>query len=666
MTRRAAACVTAAALVLGLAACVPEPQDGEARRDPAPSFADARTTQVDERGDRWSAAHVSIDVPRDAVRANAANITVGDPLGEADSGIARELFGTPVRIETPTVLSQPASLSWDVSDLSSAAASAATAVRWDRDLRVWRPSPDPVSVEDGRLTVAATEPGIVSWAAPVLQTIADAEDQDAAAPSCTDAALPSWAGAFADPDAARPESAIAACREAHRDDVLTVRTVNRDDTARVLTLDGDEAFDWVTRDSSLTAFWQTAAGLVDDDGTVLLPPGAEVATGIDEAGRASARIDTRTAALDLLSAFSAHVSFGEVSDRHVSALVETLSGCVAGPAPLADAASVTALGLTLTACAQDLTDPDSDASGTLSENAGAGEESAADTQGERAVAAAIRVAAAGAFDEIAAARSEALIAASASPLGGASWAVLPSGGGGDLGSWTPTCTDAESDASALYAVLAGRPEAAEASSLADLPGWRTDAADAVAPLASCSPDERARFAAQLPDLWPDPDAALAPVEALAGLGLALLSCEDLFTLTAPVSGGFHTLRGISASGTGRVACGWSAEEGRSIDDADLPSYVQVWVSHENADADEVTRRRTEASAGELGLQESDVLDAAGGFVVGAYVPTGLELESWLPGYRIAVTTTSGDDPAQWRMSEAIAAVEAIATALTDD
>ena len=124
------------------------------------------------------------------------------------------------------------------------------------------------------------------------------------------------------------------------------------------------------------------------------------------------------------------------------------------------------------------------------------------------------------------------------------------------------------------------------------------------------------------------------------------------------------MRGIAAPGAGRVACGWASRPDVTPDDAHA-SRVQVWVSREDADADEVARRRAEAQRSELGgVQESPALGAAGGFVVGAYVPAGLELEAWLPGYRIVVTAMSPDDPAQWRLRDGVAAVERIAGPLT--
>jgi len=656
--RRLAAGAIAAAVALSLTACVAEPSEGEAQRDPAPSFADARTTQVDAEGARWSAAGVAIDVPGGAVRTNVANVTVGARIGEADSGIAREVFGTPVRLESAGAFADPITVTWDLSTLPAEAAASASLVRWDPDLRVWAPEPGAV-VEGGRLTAGITQPGTVAWAAASVQN-ATAPTPAADLPACGDAELPGWVATYADPDAERPESAITACVETHRSDVLTVRTRSRDDVPRALTLTGEAAFDWVTRERGGSRFWALAATLVDDERTALLPPGGGVDVGLSEpdggAHRAVARVDVRTAALDLLAAFARRVSLGEVPDASTTGLLSHLFRCAtAGGGEVQDTSAVAALGAALTTCAQQVP--------------GAGEAStAAEVQGRRAAEAAARIGASGAFEELAEARSEALVAAAAAPAGGASWTVL---GGSDpavLGAWEPTCDDAEADAAALFANLAGAPEfAGTDGSLATHPGWPTATVAAVAPFASCSPDDRARFAAQLPDQWADPEAARLAVDALAGLGLSLLSCDDIYELAAPLAEGFHGLRGITASGTGRVACGWASERGKAVTDPGIRSRVQVWVSRESADAEEVAQRRSEAEKTELGgVQRSDILDAAGGFVVGAYVPTGLELESWLPGYRIVVTTTSADDPAQWRMREGVEAVERIAAALTAD
>ncbi|WP_309068702.1 hypothetical protein [Microbacterium sp.] len=656
---RAAAAITAATLVLGLAACVPEPSAGEARRDPAPSFADARTTQVDRDGDQWTSGDVTVDVPEGAVTTNVANVTVGARIGGADSGIASEVFGTPVRLDTPTAFRAPVTLSWDVSDVPAEAAAAAALVRWDDDRHVWVPEPGAPAVADGALSVQMSGSGIVTWATSALDDAA-APVAGPAAPRCEDAVLPDWVGASADPDLARPESAIATCFEAHQSDVLTVRTRSRETTTRALELTGDATFAWVTRDDAGDRVWRVAAGLVDDEGTALLPPGGGVDVGLsagEPALRAVARVDTRTATVDLLTAFARHVSLGQVPDPSVTELISDLYDCGAAQTrPLDDASTVAELGTTLTACAAELTEPP--AIGPEAE--------ATQVQGARAAAAAIRVGAAGAFDTLAAASAETLVAAAAAPPGGASWTVLADREAPTLDSWTATCRDIESDAAALFAVLAQQPRFRSATGdLATTPAWRDAAATAVAPLAECTPDERARFASRLPDEWPDPEAAHVVVDAIAALGLSLLTCDDLFDLAAPLAKGFHELRGITASSSSRVACGWAAEKGKSIADRGVTSRVEVWVSRETADADEVARRRTEAEKTELGgVQTSDALDAVGGYAVGAYVPTGLELESWLPGYRVVVTTTSSDDPAQWRMQEGVAALENIVEALT--
>lgn len=652
----------AATLALGLAACVPEPSAGEAQRDPAPSFAGARTTQVDREGDHWTTGGVTVDVPEGAVAANVANVTVGDRIGEADSGIAVEVFGPPVRIDTPASLRASVTLAWDISGIPAEAAAAAALVRWDDQRRVWVPEPGAPAVTAETLSVQVATSGIVTWATAALGD-ASAPPNESNAPRCNEAALPDWVAASADPDRVRPESTIATCFEAHQSDVLTVKTRSRDDATRALELQDDAAFDWVTREGADGQFWRIAAGLVDDERTALLPPGAGVDVGLSAPEttaslRAVARVDTRTATVDLLAAFARRLSLGQVPDPSLTGLLTSLYDCGADDvAPLTDASSVSEIGTALTDCAAQLTEPpriDPAADG-------------AHVQGIRAAGAAARIGAAGAFEALAAASAETLVAAAAAPAGGGSWTVLADREPPLPGSWTASCADIEADAAALFAELAVQPAFRVASrDLAGDPRWRAAAVEAVTPLAECTADERARFAARLPDEWADPEAARVVVDAIAGLGLSLLSCDDLFEHAATLAKGFHPLKGITASAPGRVACGWASEKGKSVTDADLTSRVEVWVSRETADADEVARRRTEAGKTELGgVQESDALDALGGFVVGAYVPPGLELESWLPGYRIVVTTTSTDDPTQWRMNEGVAAVERIAEALTE-
>jgi hypothetical protein len=655
-----------AALAVGLAACVPEPAPGEARRDPAPSFADARTTQVDGDGDHWSAAGVTLNVPDGAVTASVANVTVGTRIGEADSGIATEVFGSPVRIESAAAFAEPVTIAWDVSALPAEAAAAAALVRWDDERRVWVPEPGVPAVAAGSLSAQVTGGGIVTWATTALADPA-ASAPDAQPARCGDAALPGWVAASADPDRARPESALTACLEAHQSDVLTVKTRSRDAVTRVLELTDDDAtFDWTTRDGAVRGrFWQLAAGLVDDDATALLPPGAGVDVGLsapadDSSLRAVARVDTRTATLDVLAGFARRVSFGEVADPAVADLVSTLYSCGAPEVmPLTDAATVAGVGAALTGCAAALAETGSAFADAFRDPSA----DAARVQGARAAAAAARIGGAGAFETLSAASADALVAAAAAPAGGASWTVLARRDTAEPGAWQPTCTDAVADAAALFEDLAVQPQFA-AQDLSSDPQWRAAAVAAVAPLETCAADERARLAARLPDEWADPAAARAVVDAIAGLGLSLLSCDDLFGLASPIAAGFHELRGVSTSGTGRVACGWASEKDKAATDADLTSSVQVWVSRETADAEEVTRRREKAARSELGgLQESAALDAAGGFVVGAYVPAGLELEAWLPGYRIAITASSTDEPTQWRMPEGVAAIERIAAAL---
>lgn len=647
-----------AAVALSLAGCVAEPADGDARRDPAPSFTEARTTQVDDVGARWSENGVEIEVPEGAVRTNVANVTVGSRIGEADSGIATEIFGSPVRLDSAGAFADPITVAWDVSGLPAEASAAATLVRWDDDLRVWVPEEGTTSA-DGLLTAEVTQPGILTWAAAALQD-GPAPTPGSEPPTCGDAALPSWVSTWSDPDRARPDAAVTMCLEAHSGDVLTVRTRSMHAVPRALTLTGDAVFDWATREGAPSRFWRLAASLVDDDRTALLPPHAGVDVGLSAPAtgshRAVARVDARTATLDLLAAFATRVSLGEVPDPSVTALITALYRCGStGAAPVGDPAAVAALGTRLTSCAQQAPEAPEPAT-------------AAEVQGRRAAEAAARIAGAGVFDAVAADRTEALVAAAGAPLGGASWTVLGGVEPAALGAWQPTCTDVEADAAALFANLAAQPEFARPDrALAEQPGWRSATVTAVAPLRGCPPDHRTAFAVQLPHLWADPAAAGAAADALSGLGLSLLSCDDLFALAAPLATGFHPMTGIPATGTGRAACGWASEPGKDVSDPSIRARVEVWVSRESADADEVARRRDEALKSELGgIQRSEIVDAAGGFVVGSYVPTGLELESWLPGYRIVVTTTSAENPAQWRMRAGVDAVERIASALTAD
>lgn len=669
--RRAAAAAIAAALVVGLAACVPEPSAGEARRDPAPSFADARTTQVDRDGAHWSAGGVTVDVPDGAVAANVANVTVGERIGATDSGIAAEVLGAPVRVDSAAAFSQPVSISWDVSALPDEAAAVAALVRWDDRRRVWVPDPGHPAVSGGTLSAQLTSGGIVTWAAPSL---ADASPPleppaDARRPSCNDAALPAWVTAIADPTQDWRDGPLAVCFEGTAADGVAVKNADRGGAARILELDGG-SFDWAKRDDAPPLFWRLAADTVDGEGRALLPPGGTVDVGLAEPAdgspyRAHARADARTVAMDLLAGLSARAAFGEVPSAAYGAFVRAMLAC-AEPDDQ-ETPDVDAIAATLTDCATALGDPASPAAQRYAAERGAEDPDAEDgaaVQGDRAVAALVRLAARGALAETAAVRGDALLEAATAAPGGARWIVYGDAPVRGPGEWTPTCDDVEADADALFDALVTQPDLAGAAP-EDQPGWDDAVTAAAAPLADCDADHRTSLMARLPSLWTRTGAAASAAEAIAGLGLSLLSCDDLFDLAAPLAAGFHELRGVTASGTGRVACGWSSERGRAITDRDPGSRVQVWVSREDVDAAEVDRRRADAERTELGgVQRSRTLDAAGGFVVGAYVPTGLELEAWLPGYRIVVTTTSDDDPAQWRMREGVTAVSRIAAALT--
>jgi hypothetical protein len=667
--------VLATALIAGLAACVPEPSAGQARRDPSPSFAGARTTQVDRGGGHWSADGVTVDVPDGAVTANVANVTVGDRIGAADSGIATELFGAPVRIDSAAAFGAPVTIRWDVSALAPEAAAAAALVRWDDDARVWVPDPGQPALDDGSLSVQVRSGGVVTWATLALADASPPIQPPAQErrPMCRDAALPDWVTAVADPPAGRPGASLDVCFEATAAGGLAARNADLSGAAHLLELDG-ATFEWTKRDGQPELLWQIAAEALDDEDSALVPPGGTLDLGLlrpadGEPYRARAVADARTAALDLLAGLSARASFGQVRSPAYEAFVASMLACV--DQPTAEAPDVDALAATLTACARALADPSSGeaqrfaaaASAAGDADAGAAERA----QGDRAVAALIRLAADGAVTESAAVRGEALDAAAAAPLGGSRWTVYGDAEPAPLTAWTPTCSDVEADADALFDTLATQPALAGASSgrLQEEEGWTEAVSQATAPLSECDADHRTSLMARLPSLWPSVETAESAADAIAGLGLSLLSCDDLFALIAPLATGFHELGGVTASGTGRVACGWSSEKGRAITDPDLGSHVQLWVSREAADAADVQRRRVEAEKAELGgVQDSGALDAADGFVVGAYVPSGLELEAWVPGYRVVITATSADDPAQWRMPEGVSAVEAITAALT--
>jgi len=655
-----AAAVLAGALALGLSACVAEPSAGEARRDPAPSFGDARTTQVDAEGDAWTTAGVTVDVPARAVAAKVANVTVGAEIGIADSGIARETFGVPVRVESAATLDVPATITWDVSALDPALRSTAVLVRWDDDRRVWRPAEEAVtSAADATLAAEVDRSGIVTWAAGALG--AAVATPDPVAPECDSARLPGWVAVFADPDRDRDDATLQACAE-NAEGGLTVHASSASAVSRVLEAPEEAGWDWAKRDHADGRFWDIAAGLIDDERTMLLPPAATIDLGFTPPAdpsvpyRAVARVDGRTASMDLLGAFARDVSLGEVADPSVAAVVTALYECATGdPAAgdaVADPVTVAALGTALGACATGLAD--SDLAARLADTAREGDDEAA-VQGARAAAGALRLAGTGRFDALAASAAERLVAAAAQPTGGASFTVLADREAPPLGSWTPTCTDPQADAAALFAELAVQPAFVDVSrDVAADPRWFDAATDALAPIAGCTPDQQADLALHLPGEWTDPAAAEVVVAALDGLGLSLMTCDDLFAAVQPVADGFAPMTGITA-GTGQIACGWQRDA----------SSVQVWVSREAVDADGVTTRRGEVEKlPDNGLQVSAPVAAAGGYLTGAYVPAGLELEAWLPGYRIMLTTTSTDEPEQWRLREGVAAAEALVAAVS--
>ena len=662
MRARAASALLAAALVVGLSACVPEPQPGEARRDPAPSFADARTTQVDGDGESWTTGDVSIDVPAGAVTVKVAGIAVGAEIGVADSGIARETFGTPVRIETTAALHDPATVTWDVGALDPGLAEAAVLVAWDDDVRVWRPVDTPLTVADGALSAQLDTSGVVTWATGALS--APAATPDPAAPACDGPSLPGWVAVFGDPDRARDDAALPSCPENPQGDELTVHAASASPVTRALEAQEGAGWQWATRHDAAGRFWTLAASLVDDERTVLLPPSATVDVGFRAPSdpavplRAVARVDARTATVDVLAAFARQVSLGEVADASVDALLTALYECGASQAgALTDPAAATAVGAALTAC--DLGPVEHALAGTIRDS-----DDDAAVQGARAAATAVRLAAQGRFDDIAASHAEMLAAAAALPQGGASFTVLARRDAPALGSWTPTCTDPAADSMALFGVLAVQPQfVGVPRDIAADPEWRDAVVTALAPLARCTPAQQAAFAMQVPGEWNDPDAAGVVVEELAGLGLSLLTCDELFAAAAPLAAGFSPASGVTA-GRGQLACAWGADAGKDVADASQRALVQVWVSREAGDAAAVASRRGELEKlPDNGLQQSAAITAADGYLLGSYVPTGLELEARVPGYRIVITTTSATEPVQWRMQEGIAAAEAVVAAV---
>lgn len=196
---------------------------------------------VGAKGGRVQNDYAAVEVAPDTWEAGSeATVKLGRPLGTTSGPYAEEVWGAPVKIDHPSALAKPVTITWNVGDLSPAQQSGLRLVRWNEDLQVWAPSLETITVKNGKASAQVSEFSIVDWVTNttlnLMQTFGEWAGKRAEAPKCSNRALPSWVKGVVRPDEDLSTAALRTCVELGEAGVVTVRVANNRSHGTLLTL----------------------------------------------------------------------------------------------------------------------------------------------------------------------------------------------------------------------------------------------------------------------------------------------------------------------------------------------------------------------------------------------------------------------------------------------
>lgn len=532
-------------LALGAAACTADPPaepdlvpvQFSAAGDPIPQAPVLRT--VGPRGDRIEGAAV-VEVAAGVVpEGHEFQVGIGQPLGPV-SGVTTEEFGVPVLVEHEADLLGPIRVSWDVSHLSEEQRASLVLVRWDEELGVWAVADEAAALDGTTLTADVREFSFVTWAssgaASISQTVGEWTGKRADAPSCSGDPLPSWVRNVVRPDEDQPAMPIRTCTEPDKGDVLTVRVANNRPYPQALDLTEGDRYAWTwagEEDFTVPGIIRSYVNkALSGESTLAMAPGRATAVGLARpaaAGEARLTMDAHpsvaTVGADILIALLGTVfnldDIGGFDSEALNAFVQTVYDCggkqVLKSRDMAGSDTFGKVLETVKSCG------DSGAVRTAIEDvlrAQMGKDEATMQTAIKSNRALHQVMGKlGIYLAVADFASYTAELASAGAIGDVRISVFGTGSPQTLGSWKPTCKDADADSGTLFKNLALQDAFKDTSKeYWQFPTWESSARTAVQPLKGCSATHRATVATNVERTWGDKKAAAVVANAIRALG----------------------------------------------------------------------------------------------------------------------------------------------------
>lgn len=500
-----------------------------AEGDPTPQI--GRPRSVGSQGGRVESVGVTVDVPTGAVPGGVEfEVAIGQAIGQVAGSSASETYGAPVQVEHSADLNRPVRLAWDVSALTPEQRASLVLVRWDPALGVWNPTSEPAMIDGTTLSADVTQFSIINWvssgAATISQTVGQWTGKRAEAPECATGALPGWVTTVVRPDADQPAMPIRTCTEPDKNRVLTVRVANNRPYTQSLDLTqgGRYAWTWAGEQDYTVAgiIRDTVNGLMSTDKTLLMAPARATAIGLSRPATPGS----------VQLTMAAHPTVATVTEDIIVALLENVVGLdnVSG----FDSKLINTFAQTLYDCGgkQVLKSRDvvgSDTFGKVLETVKSCTESdqvatavenvvrARIADGGTAAASAIKtnrilkgaLGKLGTYLTVADFSSYTAELSSSAPIGDVKISVFGTGTAPGLGDWTATCTNADTDSTALYKNLAQQDAyfTHQSEELSEIPTWQRDSGPAVKPLAKCRATHMERVARDVETAWADKKAA---------------------------------------------------------------------------------------------------------------------------------------------------------------
>ncbi|MFZ2165076.1 MAG: hypothetical protein WAV45_06400 [Propionibacteriaceae bacterium] len=507
--------------------------------DPEPTTGPAQPAGPE--GGRYTTQAVTVDVPKGAVPdGRQFHVSIGAPIGEFAGVVTREAFGAPVSIEHDIDLLAPVLISWDVTALSSVQRASMMLVRWDEPLGVWTPSDEPITLTGNTASTQVRQFSIVDWissgAAVITQAVGQAAGKRADAPICSNATLPTWVGDVVRPDADQPAMPIRTCVEPDKNEVLTVRVANNRPYTQTLDLHDGAKYAWTWAgepDYTVAGIIRDGVnGVLSTSTSLVMAPTRSTAVGLSQpASAGSVRLTLgahptiATVTEDLIvMILEDGLGLDNVQgfdSKALNAFVQTVYSCggkeVLKSRDIISADLVVKVIETIKTCAgPDQINPALDAALKAAKSQG-GDTAAAAVKTNRLLKETTRILSL--YLTTADIASYTAELASSAALGDTKLTVYGTGTPPSLGSWTPTCTDADADSTALYKNLAQQESyfTHQSQELADLPSWKPDALKAVQPIQKCSATQMEAIAENVETTWADTKAAAVVATAVRDL-----------------------------------------------------------------------------------------------------------------------------------------------------